>query len=253
MSPADLPSRLLPLTVPYALGLVLPLVVVGLVVGLATGVPVWLAAVVGVGVGVAMTIYRLGKVDEIVLDALDVTDADDVDHARVTNLLESLSLSIGVPVPALYLTDDTTVNAAAVQGTGDSAAVVTAGAVDQLDRLQLEGLLAEVIVRIHSGDAQRATVAAGMVSLPFSEGAGSFLHPFASALLTRLIPGDRELVGDMAAIALTRYPPGLRQALALAGTSGEHSPGTAHLWIVPSPPYVPDFDLDVRLAALNEF
>lgn len=251
MPPADHRSRLLSLIAPYAGASSAALAVVGLIVGLATAVPVWLGVITAVVVAVAVTAYRLGKVDEIVLDALDVTDADESAHARVFNLLESLSLSSGVPVPALYLTDDTVVNAAAVQGTGDSAAVLTTGAVDQLDRLQLEGLLAEVIVRIHSGDAQRATVAAGMLSLPF--GRASLLEPVTSTLLGRLIRGDREFVGDMAAIALTRYPPGLRQALALAGSTNEQSPGTAHLWIVPSPPYVPEFDLDVRLAALNEF
>lgn len=238
---------------PYALAVGLPLVVLGLLVGLFTPVPIWLAVPAGLLVAAVLTIRRVRSVDEIVLDALDVTDADETEHARIFNLLESLSLTSGVPVPALYLTDDEGVNAAAVRGTGDSAAVITAGAVNGLDRLQLEGLLAEVIVRIQNGDAQQATLAAGMISLPFLEGPVSALAPLGVAALSRLIPPDRELAGDMAAIALTRYPPGLREALSQAASPSEDRPGTAHLWIVPSPPYIPEFDLEVRLAALNEF
>ncbi len=260
MSPADSnsPPSILPLLLLYGGILGIAAVAVAILIGIFTPVPLWAVLLVGVLSATGLTIVRFNKVDQIVLDHLDVVDADVTEHARIFNLLESLSLSSGVPSPDLYLTDDPSVNAAAVQRAGDAAAVITAGAVEHLDRLELEGLLAEVITRIANGDARASTVAAGMVTLPFSSGLLSFLSPLAERVMNSALVPERELIGDIAAVQLTRYPQAISTVLELS-TGLREAPstvshrGAAHLWVVPPSPYKGPYDAATRIAALNEF
>jgi hypothetical protein len=241
----------------YGAVVAVPVLVVAIVVAVVSPAPLWLMLVLAVVLTAGLTLYRYRRVDAILLDHLDVVDADEVEHLRAFNLLESLSLRSGVAVPALYLTDDRSVNASAIQLGGDAAAIVTAGALERLDRLELEALLAEIIIRIADGDAHAATVAAGMAGLPFTQGPLSFLAPLADRAIRHALTEDREIIGDFAAVGLTRYPPALRNTLEYAaddatGAAGVQ-PATAYLWIVPRPPYEPHFDLAIRVDALNEF
>ncbi|MGI9609844.1 MAG: hypothetical protein ACR2NL_06080 [Acidimicrobiia bacterium] len=250
------PGSLTPVFVFYAAAVGIPLVLLAVLIAVVIPMPLVLGLLVVVGAA-ALTAYlthrRYSKVDEILLDELDVVDADDHDHARAYNLLEALSLRSGVEAPELFLTDDESVNALAIQQSGDAAAVITAGAAHKLDRLQLEGLLAEVIARIAGGDARAATVAVGML-MPFTEGPLSFLAPAADAMIDRVLNPERELSGDLAAVNLTRYPPGLRDALELADAdSGIGTRSTARLWVVPPSSSSSRYDLTVRLAILNEY
>jgi Zn-dependent protease with chaperone function len=250
------PGSLTPIFAFYAGVLGVPLVLLAVIVTVLTPVPIFIGVLLvlaAVILAAFLTYRRYERVDEILLDDLDVVDADDRDHARAFNLLEALSLRSGVGAPELYLTDDESVNALAIQQSGDAAAVITAGAAAKLDRLQLEGLLAEVIARIAGGDARAATVAVGML-MPFTTGPLSFLSGFADSLTNRVLNPERELRGDQAAVTLTRYPPGLREALSLAEDESEvGTAATARLWVVPPATAAARYDLTVRLAILNEY
>ncbi len=240
-----------------AVPLIVLAVVLAVLLGIATGfslvAALGLFILLALGIAAFLTHRRFSQVDEVLLDELDVVDADEDDQAREYNLLESLSLRSGVNAPELYLTDDEAVNGLAIQQSGDAAAVITRGAADKLDRLQLEGLLAEIIARIANDDARRATVAIGML-MPFTNGSLSFLAGPANKVIDRVLHADRELSGDIDAVGLTRYPPGLRDALSQADDQAVlGTPATARLWIVPPASQSPRYDLDVRLAALNEF
>ena len=245
----------------YGAAVAVPLIVlavlVALVLGIATSFPLALALILLILAALAAAAYltqrRYSQVDEALLDELDVVDADEGEQAREYNLLESLSLRSGVNPPELFLTDDEAVNGLAIQQNGAAAAVITRGATDKLDRLQLEGLLAEIVARIANDDARRATVALGMM-MPFIAGPVSFLAGPANKLIDRVLHADRELAGDVDAVGLTRYPPGLRDALIQASDlSVEGSASTDRLWVVPPASHSPRYDLSVRLAALNEF
>ena len=240
-----------------AVPLVVLAVLVALVLGIATSISMAMALVILILAALVaaafLTHRRFSQVDEVLLDELDVVDADEQEQAREYNLLESLSLRSGVSTPELFLTDDEAVNGLAIQQSGAAAAVITRGAADKLDRLQLEGLLAEIVARIANDDAHRATVAIGML-MPFTVGPASFLAGFANKIIDRVLHDDRELAGDMDAVGLTRYPPGLRDALIQASDlSVQESELTDRLWVVPPASYSPRYDLSVRLAALNEF
>lgn len=240
-----------------AVPLIILAVLVALVLGMATSFSLTAIVIILILAALAAAAYlthrRYSQADEVLLDEFDVVDGDEHEHARAYNLLESLSLRSGINRPELYLTDDQAVNGLAIQQSGAAAAVITKGASERLDRLQLEGLLAEIVARIASGDARRSTVAIGML-MPLVAGPFSFLAGPARTLIDRVLHADRELAGDIDAVGLTRYPPGLRDVLQQASDQPvQASDATARMWVVPPDNHSPRYDLSVRLAALNEF
>ena len=86
---------------------------------------------------------------------------------------------------------------------------MTSGLVDALDPVQLEGVLAHELVHVKSADLVPATMAAAvaLVLAPVVPGMDSLVHALAGR--------GREFRTDQRAVGVTRYPPGLREGLAL--------------------------------------
>lgn len=160
------------------------------------------------------------------------------EHPRLHNVIEGLSAASGVPAPSLHVVADPVPNAFMVGREARTAAlVVTSGLLEQLEPVELEGVLAQQLVHARNLDIWPATVA---VAFP--------------PLRSKLDP-DRELEADRAAIGITRYPPGLRAGLEKvragrgeAGTTA--SPALAHLWT--DRPGVTSPALDLRIDVLGE-
>ena len=87
--------------------------------------------------------------------------------------------------------------------------IVTSGLADSLDPVQLEGVLAHELVHVKCADIVPATMAAAVV-LPLVS-----VLPAMASLVPALAGRGREFRTDQLAASVTRYPPGLRQALAL--------------------------------------
>jgi hypothetical protein len=193
-------------------------VVVGVVLGPLPAVAVFAA----VAAGAAAVIWsRSGGVGERDLPG---APADPAVHARLLNLVDGLCVTAGVRTPAVRVVEESGANlAVAGREAVRASLVVTAGLVDGLTRMELEGILAVGIVGIRRGDTRPATVAA-------VTGVGVAL-----ALATH-----RDLVVDGAAAALTRYPPGLAAAYRKLQSVGTAVPGqagrTAHLWLADPTP-----------------
>jgi heat shock protein HtpX len=153
-------------------------------------------------------------------------------NARLHNVVEGLCVAAGLPKPDLYLVDDRTINAFSVgRNPGHASLVVTSGLLDNLERVELEGVVAHELAHIRNHDTLLTTTAVGL------------------PLLRLILPGRRESVADVTGVRFTRYPPGL--IAALEKLRGEQGPGrswaTAHLWInAPNPP------LEQRLAELRD-
>ena len=83
--------------------------------------------------------------------ALDDTDAL---HRRLRDVAEEAAVAAGIAVPALYALDDPSINALAA---GDrpaiAAVIVTRGALERLDRAQLQGVVATRVAQILDGNA----------------------------------------------------------------------------------------------------
>ena len=193
--------------------------VVGVVVGAAVDAVV-AGAVAGAVVGavVAGALWRGST--RIVLGALGARPVDEEEAPGPCTLVEGLCASMGLGVPELFVVDDPLPNALAVgRGPEDSALVLTSGLVDTLDPVPLEGVLAHELSHVKANDVAPATVAAAL-------GIVVGLGPATSGIVHRLAGRGREFEADRRAVGVTRYPPGLRQALDAMAAS---APGSGPL------------------------
>jgi Zn-dependent protease with chaperone function len=173
---------------------------VGPLVGLVAGVV--LGVIVGVGVWRAAT--------PALVRALHAEPADEDDYARVFNQVEGLCATMGLALPTVLVVEDD-VRGAITLGLkrDDAILVVTSGLVELLDPVQLEGVLAHELVHVKCADIVPATMAAA-VTLPLVT-----VFPGMTNLVHVLARRGREFRTDALAVRVTRYPPGLREALAL--------------------------------------
>jgi len=247
------------------------LLLVGVIVGGAAS-----ALVVGVVVG-AVAAAVCGAVlwrasPRIVLRALGARPVDEAEVPGPWTQVEGLCATMGLPVPAMYLIDEEIPGALAVgRGLTDGALVLTRGLVALLDPVALEGVLAHELAHVKRGDIAPASVGAALVlvlGLPVGVG---------HSVLT-LAGSGREFEADRHAVSVTRYPPGLRQALdrmclamadgggPAAGSLAQRRAGQVTRWLftVPLPGRAGgrgrDEDLSgrldapsVRIAALDEW
>jgi heat shock protein HtpX len=235
-----------------ALGLfgVLPAVVVSIVVALLVGPLVGLAALVLV-VSVWVLIVR-ARARGAVGRALVLTGATEGapgEHPRWENVVDGLSLTSGVADPELWYLDTPAANAAALVGGDRTVLVATAGLVDRLSPVELEAIAAGLLGRVRDGSARYGTTATAMLG-PFLgrvEGAGR--------LVAEGLGEQWSVRSDLAAIGITRYPPGLvRALLAMQGAGTEVAgvdPTTAHLWLAPVVTDVSSVDSAVAAVALQ--
>ncbi len=243
-----------------------PLIVFLALVLLVLPGPWWLAVLLGPALAAGAVWLRLRHADRLVLDRLRPTVSGTPGAERLENLVQGLSLAAGVEYPEVVLVDDSAGNAMAICRSGRTSVVATTGLVDALEVVELEGVVAELLVRLSNGDAESATVGAALVGFPMLEGPLSgLLHPIAGAGFGRLFPSDRDLSADRDAVALTRYPPGLLAALRVLGgkelAPKASSAGLDHMWLVDPRPMsstaaAPDpsrSDLDLRIDILAEF
>ncbi len=164
-------------------------------------------------------------------------------QARVTRLTEVLIITAGLPMPKLYLIDDTAMNAFATGRDQKHAAVaLTTGLVDQLDDNELSGVIAHELAHIGNEDIRLMSmvmVMAGVVALLSdiilrsmffgnrrreNEGnsqailmvigiALALLAPLFASLIQLAISRKREFMADATGVLITRYPEGLISAL----------------------------------------
>ena len=127
---------------------------------------------------------------------------------QLMNLLEGLCVENGLVTPQVRVIEDRSMNALVIGWKElTSTLVVTTGLLEGCTRIELEGVLAHELAHIKRGDMRDAaftSVACGMFSLITARGAS-----FVNALLSP----SREASADIGGVAMTRYPPGLIQAL----------------------------------------
>jgi heat shock protein HtpX len=243
------------LFVVHALGVsVAGAVTAALVLAIAGG-PVGGALVVGIVLGVACTYALAASGEGRVLRAVDAESVSGPALARVRNLVAALAVAAGVPRPDVLVVDDPAPNVMSVGRTpARSTLVVTAGLLDGLNRLELEGVLAHEIGHIRRGDTEVTTLAAALVGWPLmtaeagerSTWVGRLMAPLLMATgpivvwgLRRVVGRRREHLADLTAIRFTRYPPALISALT---SIAEAPPGpsdvplaTFPMWLVVPP------------------
>lgn len=223
------------------------------------GAPFWLGILVGPALAVAAVWLLVRRSVPRLLAAIGARPVGHDEFPRLDNIVEGLALSTGLSEPDLWVVDDPSLNGAALDWAGDRALVVTSGLLDRCDRMELEGIVAGLLVRLKNGDAERATFGAALVGRPILDTPlASIASPLASLAFGRLFDPDREIAGDQAAVSVTLYPPGLSAALARIESGPSEpkltTPGLQHLWFAPPRPEsaVPHSPINWRLDVLSE-
>ncbi|HET6794035.1 MAG TPA: M48 family metalloprotease [Acidimicrobiales bacterium] len=195
---------------------VLPAVVIALVLG-------------------ALTVLALRRAaGSAVLSRLPAVSADEARHARLANVVDGLCAAAGVARPDLFIVDWPAPNAlVAGPDRRRASLVVTTGLLDGLSRIQLEGVVAHELSHIRRDDVS-LSAALAVTLAPIAR-----VVPRMAVRLARRLTGDREARADMAAVGLTRYPPGLAGAIDHIVASDDSVPlvsaAVDHLWVVPPP------------------
>lgn len=232
---------------PAALAAVVVAVPVALLTNIVAGV------IVGLAVGVALGWWRWQVAGDravgVLLELLGARPATEEEFPRYLNLVEGLTITTGIHQPSLYVVDDPAANATALGAGANAALVLTTGLLGGIGRVELEGVLAEELARIRVLDADVAARAALLAFGPLlrrgvgaDTSSGSEPGGTTPPRLAAVLDGRRHFIADMSASSMTRYPPGLRDALvqmqSIGTAVGGLTWGTVHLWMcnpLPSP------------------
>ena len=212
----------------------------------------------------AMNISAYWFSDKIALTSTGAKEADPVQFLELHRILENLAITAGLPKPRLYIIEDSAPNAfAAGRDPKHAAVAVTTGLLAQLDRSELEGVLAHELSHVGNRDILVMTVAvvlAGLITvvvdmflrISLFGGGGNrnrggnavlaivaivalILAPIAAQLIQMAISRKREFLADASGALLTRYPDGLASALqkisSYQAPMRKASHATAHLFI----------------------
>ena len=238
-------------------------VVFAVVVAVVVGVVGWLvglellALVPAVVLAVLLVWSANAACERVALKSIGAAPSPPDRDLRLHNLVEGLCVAAGLPKPRLHVVDDAALNACAVgRGPRTASVVVTRGLLESMDRIELEAVLAHELARVRDHDTLPATLAVVMVGFPALAGPiGRPFRPLVRAGMRRCLGPGRTFEADVAAVDLTRYPPGLIAALQriqeTGSAVGSASEATAPLWIAPAlgggEPA-----LELRIAALRE-
>ena len=197
------------------------------------------AIVLGIlGVLAALYSYYLGSAT--VLAAVGAQEADPGQYQQLYNIVQTLSIGSGVPMPKVYIIDDASPNAFATGRDPKHAAVtVTTGLLQMMNREELEGVLAHEMSHVKNYDVRMLLVVTTMIGLAAviasmywngalrfrSRDARATLVVFAIGIIFTLIAfivgpimqmalsRQRESLADASGVELTRNPQGLLSAL----------------------------------------
>jgi len=205
---------------------------------------------IAVIVGLVMALGSYFAGDRLVLAVSGAKEVDEVSAPQLTNVVREMSLAANVPMPKVYLIDDSAPNAFATGRDPKHASVaVTTGLVEKLDREELQGVIGHELSHVRNFDIRFSLIVGVLVGsiallsdffLRFTfwggtgrrssrdrEGGGglqvimivvalalAILAPIAARMVQLAVSRQREYLADSSSVELTRNPYGLERALA---------------------------------------
>ena len=257
----------------FVVGLVLA--ALGGAIGGATGYG-WGGVIVALVVALFMSVGSYFAGDQLVLassGAREIPQADPPDQYRqLLNVVTEMSLASGLPMPKVYVINDTAPNAFATGRDPRHASVaVTTGLLEKMDREELQGVIGHELSHVGNYDIRFALLVGVLVGsialladwfLRFTfwgggsrddgdndrggGGAAAILFllalvlaivaPLIGRLVQLAVSRSRESLADVSAVELTRNPTGLARALRTIADDPEvlevANRATQHLYIV---------------------
>lgn len=212
---------------------------------------------------ISMNIVGYWYSDKIALRIAGARPAERNEYFDFYTIVENLCITAGLPMPKIYVIEDSAPNAFATGRDKDHAVVaVTTGLLQIMNKTELEGVIAHELSHIGNRDMLISTVAVvlvGFISIMSDmfirmtlfggdrenkEGNGliiiigivlSILAPILATLMQLAISRKREYLADASGVLLTRYPDGLANALEklqqYSAPMKHKSTAIAHLYI----------------------
>lgn len=224
--------------------------------------------VIAVVLAVVQSLVGYYSGDKIVLATSGAKEIKKKDNPAIWNIVENLCITAGLPMPRVYVIPDNAPNAFATGRDPEHASVaVTSGALQMLNKNELQGVIAHELSHVGNFDIRVMTITAVLVSIItilsdiflrsriFGFGrrerddnggqlgtillivslVAAILAPIIAMLVQLAISRKREFLADADGALLTRYPEGLASALEKISSYGapiEHaSSATAHMYI----------------------
>lgn len=194
---------------------------------------------------VLMSVASYWWSDKIVLSMSNAHELSFEENKEIYRLVENLAITAGLPIPKIYIINDSAMNAFATgRNPKHGVIALTTGIINRLEKNELEGVIAHELSHIGNRDTLVSTVVVilvGFVALladwfrhvAFFGGNRdsdnrnsqaqliffvvgiilSLLAPLAATLMQLAISRKREYLADASGALLTRYPEGLARAL----------------------------------------
>lgn len=252
----------------FGLGVITTICVIYAIIALLMGGPdpevlFWVVVLVGGSILLAtiFKIYELsdgGKTIALALGGCAIrANPTDIDEKKLRNVVEEVAIASGIPVPEIYVLDqEQSINAfAAGHSPADAAIGVTQGAIRNLNREELQGVVAHEFSHILNGDMKLnirlISLIFGLLFLtvigrfllyaqPSSDRNGKgtrlgiillalllivigWISVFFGKVIQSAISRQREYLADASAVQFTRNPMGLAAALKKIGILSQHS------------------------------
>jgi heat shock protein HtpX len=249
--------------------------VLGGVIGYATGFG-WAGVVIAVVVALVMSIGSYFAGDGLVLassGAQEVPLANPPDqYKQLVNVVTEMSLAAGIPMPKVYVINDTAPNAFATGRDPQHASIAaTTGLLEKMDREELQGVIGHEMSHVRNFDIRFALLVGVLVGsialisdwfLRFTfwgggrrssndndRGGGGLqailfilalvlavIAPLIGRIVQLAVSRSREELADVSSVDLTRNPVGLARALRTISDDPEvlevANRATQHLYIV---------------------
>ena len=219
------------------------------------GIVVVMAGAIGLGIAMSAGSYLAG--DQLVLTASAAKPVDPASAPELMNVVQELTIAAGIPMPKVYIIDDTAPNAFATGRDPQHASIaVTSGLLQKLDREELQGVIGHELSHVRNYDIRYALlvgVLVGSIALlagmflrySFWFGGGrrsrdsgggggglqaivfilaivlAILAPIFARLVQMAVSRQREYMADASSVDLTRNPHGLERALEKIATDQE--------------------------------
>ena len=219
------------------------------------GIVVVMAGAIGLGIVMSAGSYLAG--DQLVLTASAAKPVDPASAPELMNVVQELTIAAGIPMPKVYIIDDTAPNAFATGRDPQHASIaVTSGLLQKLDREELQGVIGHELSHVRNYDIRYALlvgVLVGSIALlagmflrySFWFGGGrrsrdsgggggglqaivfilaivlAILAPIFARLVQMAVSRQREYMADASSVDLTRNPHGLERALEKIATDQE--------------------------------
>ncbi len=215
-----------------------------------TGGEVGIAVAVIIALVISLATYYTG--DSLLLAASSAHEVSPNDVPQLMNVITELTIAAGIPLPKVYIIDDSAPNAFATGRDPKHASVaITSGLLQKLDREELQGVMGHELSHVRNLDIRYALLVGALVGsialladffLRFtffggmsgggrdrgrdSGGGGlaaimlvlalvlAVIAPIFARMVQLAVSRQREYLADASSVELTRNPVGLERALA---------------------------------------